>query len=441
MKILNFQAENLKRLTVVDITPEGNLVQIAGKNGQGKSSVLDAIWMALEWSEASQGEPIRKGADHARIRLDLGELVVTRTFNRKDHADLLALAGEKTFTTSIKVEGKGGMRAAQPQRMLDTLFGRLSFDPLAFSSAKPDEQARMVETLVAGFDFDGMRAQNANDYELRAAANRQAKQQRSHAEGIVIPENAPPDRVDEDALAKQLEDAGKIAAEIERTKAARRALEVSRDRCLADAVRGRQLIEELRDKIADLEAQATKNEKVAGANDAMLQTDRLFSELPDTASIREALTRARMQNRWIEAREQKARLIASAQKCEDEASALTKAMIDRDAAMVDAVRKSGLTDGLAIDAKGAVTLNGLPFDQASMAERLRASLAVAMAANPTLKVIRITNGNDLDEDGLRLVAEMAATRDYQVWIERIVAGEGSAFVLEDGHLKGVPDAT
>lgn len=47
MKIVSLTAENVKKLTVVEITPAGNLVQITGKNGQGKSSVLDAIWWAL----------------------------------------------------------------------------------------------------------------------------------------------------------------------------------------------------------------------------------------------------------------------------------------------------------------------------------------------------------------------------------------------------------
>lgn len=47
MKIVQLTAENVKRLTAVSIAPDGNLVQITGRNGQGKTSVLDAIWWAL----------------------------------------------------------------------------------------------------------------------------------------------------------------------------------------------------------------------------------------------------------------------------------------------------------------------------------------------------------------------------------------------------------
>ena len=42
MKIIELQAENVKRLKAVDITPDGTLQVIGGRNAQGKSSVLDA---------------------------------------------------------------------------------------------------------------------------------------------------------------------------------------------------------------------------------------------------------------------------------------------------------------------------------------------------------------------------------------------------------------
>ena len=84
MKIVSLTAENVKKLVAVQIRPDGNLVQICGKNGQGKTSVLDSIWWALTGTSHIQAAPIRAGANQARIRLDLGDLVVTRTFRRQD---------------------------------------------------------------------------------------------------------------------------------------------------------------------------------------------------------------------------------------------------------------------------------------------------------------------------------------------------------------------
>ncbi|AHB50058.1 hypothetical protein W911_06825 [Hyphomicrobium nitrativorans NL23] len=40
MKIIGLTAENIKRLVAVEIEPTGAVVQITGKNGNGKTSAL-----------------------------------------------------------------------------------------------------------------------------------------------------------------------------------------------------------------------------------------------------------------------------------------------------------------------------------------------------------------------------------------------------------------
>src|SRR5262245_51448409 len=84
LRIIELRAENLKRLVAVTITPKGDLVQITGRNGQGKTSVLDSIWWALGGAKNIQGQPIRKGQERAFVSVKLGaetvKLVVTREF-------------------------------------------------------------------------------------------------------------------------------------------------------------------------------------------------------------------------------------------------------------------------------------------------------------------------------------------------------------------------
>ena len=80
MKIISLTAENIKKLVVVEITPQGNLVEITGKNGAGKTSVLDAIWWALAGASHIQTKPNRTGATNAPRKLYLGEVGVPRTF-------------------------------------------------------------------------------------------------------------------------------------------------------------------------------------------------------------------------------------------------------------------------------------------------------------------------------------------------------------------------
>ena len=139
MNIVKLQAENIKRIVAVEIKPDGALVQITGRNGAGKSSVLDAIWWALAGERSHQSAPIRKGADTARIKLDLGEVVVTRHFAKRE---------DDSVVTRITVENAEGARFPSPQKMLDSLLGSLAFDPLAFAAGVRPRAGRAVGRAV-----------------------------------------------------------------------------------------------------------------------------------------------------------------------------------------------------------------------------------------------------------------------------------------------------
>lgn len=129
MKIVSLVAENVKRLTA---SRDHTHWQHGGdhrENGQGKTSVLDSIWWALSGLSNVQGKPIREGATEARIKLDLGEIVVTRKFTDKG--------------STLKVESADGTPFKTPQAMLDDLMGALLFDPLALARMDAKKPARM----------------------------------------------------------------------------------------------------------------------------------------------------------------------------------------------------------------------------------------------------------------------------------------------------------
>src|SRR3990167_7710427 len=187
MKILKLTAENVKKLRAVEITPTGELVEITGRNGAGKSSVLDAIWWALAGTKHIQAVPIRKGATKPRIRLDLGELIVERRFTP---------AG-----STLTVEKADGARYTSPQGILDALLGALTFDPLAFVSQEPREQFETLRRLVTlEVDVDQLDALNRGDFDRRADLNREIKTLRAQADGIVVPPGVPQEPIDTAAL-------------------------------------------------------------------------------------------------------------------------------------------------------------------------------------------------------------------------------------------------
>ena len=109
-------------------------------------------------------------------------------------------------------------------------------------------------------------------------------------------------------------------------------------------------------------------------------------------------------------------------------------MARRDAEKLTAIEKAKLPVESLSFGDGIVLLNGVPFEQASDAEQLRASCALAMAGNSTLRVLRVRDGSLLDQESLELLAKMADEKDYQVWIERVTSGEKVGFEIRDGQL-------
>ena len=420
MKIVALTAENVKKLVAVEIKPDGNVVQITGKNGQGKTSVLDSIWWALAGATHIQTTPIRKGESEARIRLDLGEIVVTRTFKKRDDA---------SFTTAITVENADGSRFPSPQRMLDSLLGELSFDPLAFTRMDAKQQFETLKRFVPGVDFDAIAAAQKEDYDKRTDVNRRAKEARAAAGQInVDPALADRDPVDEAALVDQLQKAADHNSEIETRKA-------TRQRAEQDAGDLDQRGADLREQAARLIADAEEAEQKAADLRAKLAKAPALPDPVDTSKVREQIEAARATNEKIEQSKRKAAHTKAAEGAEKESKTITAAMEKREKEKRDAIAKAKLpVDGIGFG-DNQILLDGLPFDQASDAEQLRASIAIAMASNPKLRVIRVRDGSLLDEDAMKLIAEMADGNDYQVWIERVDGSGKIGFVLEDGHLK------
>lgn len=82
VKISSLELENVKRIRAVQIVPTSTgLTVIGGNNGQGKTSVLDAIAWALGGDRYRPSAPTRDGSViPPRIRLELSNgLVVERS--------------------------------------------------------------------------------------------------------------------------------------------------------------------------------------------------------------------------------------------------------------------------------------------------------------------------------------------------------------------------
>lgn len=468
MRIVQLQATNVKRIKAIDLTFKDGVTVFSGLNGQGKSSAADCLFYALGGKEALPGEPVRKGQDKATIKVGLGtdivELVVKRTI-------------PKDGPTTLIVESPDGARYPSPQAMLDGMWNAIAVDPPAFIRMPPKEQASLLRKVAKlDIDVDALDALNLSDFNKRTDINRQAKQKKAQADGVAVPDEVKGAIVDESALVGELEAAGKTNAEIE-TKKGRRELakqtiaqmtaqaaelkvsavsvRTAADAAYTKAGQDAQEAYDRAKKVAETAyagelKRATGIEELAAAG--LADVDELQKKLSaapplaepvDTADLRRRIDAAKATNKAIadraEAVKRKADLAGEATRLDVESKALTASIDARNKEKDDAIKGAAMpVEGLGF-ADGVVTYQGLPFDQASQAEQLRVSMAVALASNPKLRVVLIREGSLLDDNSLALVAEMAAAAKAQVFIE-VVDGSGKVgIVFEDGLVVSSPE--
>lgn len=433
LHILELRAENMLRLKAVRITPKGNLVQITGENGSGKSSVLDSILYALTGITGMPAEIIRRGEDKGGVRVDLGDLVVTRTMLRGGtHGGVL-----KIFQKSTK------SILQQPQEVLNSLLGRISFDPLEFMRQSPADQLETLRSLVTvDVDIAAIDEANKADYDERRILDRQVREMRAFLAGM-LEVAEPGELVDVEELARQLADAGRENTKRQELASIRQTLHRDHDEHKADAdaamqgVRERQRqIEILQQQNVAAEAKAAQSSKLAqGAID---KADRI--EIPkgiDTADIERNLRDAQTANAEVQRRQQQRErrdvVVAEIERVDRQVQQLTEARDRRTQERTEAIARATMPiPGLSFG-EGEVLYEELPLAQASSAQQIQVSVALAMASNPTIRVLRIKDGSLLSQRSVEQIAKMAEEKDYQVWMERVDTSGKVGVVMEDGE--------
>jgi DNA repair exonuclease SbcCD ATPase subunit len=424
MKIIKLRAENVKKLQAIEITPTENTVVISGRNGQGKTSVLDSIWFALAGKDAMKNtvRPIRDGQKKASVTLDLGEYVVTRSWTDND----------KTY---LKVENKQGASFKSPQAMLDALIGRLSFDPLAFAGMDDKAQLKTLMGLVdLPIDPAALDAKKKGIYDQRTEINREVKRLEGQLAGLKEPSpDVPEEEVSATSVMTELREAQKVIEENNQQRATLKnwkteAENISREIDGIDKELERLTLK----KNGLIEAAVMLGEKIEKGEyhvSALVDPD-LDSYQVKLAQVEETNAAVRNAKKYF--------LTLNEMNLQKVASGLMTEQIEKIEQEKEEALKAAKfpIDGLSFDENG-VTYQGIPFSQCSDAEKLRVSMAMAMALNPQLRVIRITNGSLLDADNMRLINEMASDKDYQVWVEVVDSTGKLGIYIEDGMVKEV----
>ena len=133
MKISKLKIENLFGIEQLEL--DGKSVELTGTNGAGKSSVLDAIRLALT-NNSKRKYIVKNGETEGRVLVKLDD---GTTIDRKKRTD-------KSDYKSIKDEN--GNEINSPESFLKDIFTPLQLEPVEFLSMTEQQQNRILLNLI-----------------------------------------------------------------------------------------------------------------------------------------------------------------------------------------------------------------------------------------------------------------------------------------------------
>jgi len=402
MNIIKLETENIKKLKAVEITPKGNVVVIAGKNGNGKSSVIDSIAMVLGGKKLIPKIPVRNGQKTASITADIGEFLVTRKWTNPD-------------TSYLKVATKDGAKISNGQDILNKIIGNLSFDPLAFGTMEPKKRVKILKEITK-VNFDDLDVRRDTFYGQRTFKNSQMNEVRAKVVGIM--EDIPP-------RPKKIESIEDIQSEhnqamahndsVEKTNQLAERLKFEAQECNVKA-------QEFIDKGKALVERIETLDHLAGIPIDVSKLTEKMKEHYEMKKIEE-------QHRDLETLQSKEEMLRL------DSDALTGKIEQVDKQKNDMLANAKMPiKGLSFG-DNEVTFNGIPFNQLSSAEQIKVSMSMAIAMNPKLRVAMIYNGSLLDTEAMDYIVKIAKEKDMQIWIEKVAdSPDGSSIFIEDGEV-------
>lgn len=410
VKIAALEAENVKRIKAVALTPSPTgLTIVGGNNNQGKTSVLDALAWALGGEKFRPTAAVRDGAlapPHLKVILSNGVVVERKGKN-----------------SSLTVTDPTGQRSGQ--QLLNAFVEPLALDLPRFMQASDKDKADTLLNIIGvGDALTGLDREIKALYDRRTVIGQIGAQKRHAAEELTEYPDAPSEPVSAIELIQQQQEILLHNADNQRKRMKLAQLEEQEKQL------GRR-VQELSQELEIVEHQLTAVQQ--DVQDATKTVAQLQDE--STAELEQNIRNVEEINRQVSANLAKSKAQDEAERYAQEYTALTEQIKAKRTARMDLLNGADLPlTGLGVE-DGSLTYNGKHWQDMSGSDQLRVATAIVRRLNPDCGFVLLDKLEQMDLATLAEFGSWLQAEGLQAIATRVSTGGECQIIIEDGRVK------
>ena len=410
VKIAALEAENVKRIKAVALTPSPTgLTIVGGNNNQGKTSVLDALAWALGGEKFRPTAAVRDGAlapPHLKVILSNGVVVERKGKN-----------------SSLTVTDPTGQRSGQ--QLLNAFVEPLALDLPRFMQASDKDKADTLLNIIGvGDALTGLDREIKALYDRRTVIGQIGAQKRHAAEELTEYPDAPSEPVSAIELIQQQQEILLHNADNQRKRMKLAQLEEQEKQL------GRR-VQELSQELEMVEHQLTAVQQ--DVQDATKTVAQLQDE--STTELEQSIRNVEEINRQVSANLAKSKAQDEAERYAQEYTALTEQIKAKRTARMDLLNGADLPlTGLGVE-DGSLTYNGKHWQDMSGSDQLRVATAIVRRLNPDCGFVLLDKLEQMDLATLAEFGSWLQTEGLQAIATRVSTGGECQIIIEDGRVK------
>ena len=421
--ITSLEAENVKRIKAVALTPSPTgLTLVGGNNNQGKTSVLDALAWALGGDRFRPDAAQRDGSvapAHLKVTLSNGVVVERKGKN-----------------ASLTVTDPTGRRSGQ--QLLNAFVEPLALDLPRFMEASDKEKADILLRIIGiGSELHIRDLEIKSLYDKRTFTGQLANQKKNFADELISYPEAPDEPVSASDLIRQQQDILARNGENQRLRQQYAELKRQEQQCVDELKRADERIAELQKLREELTARHTKlfmQRENAEKTVAQLQDE-------STAELEASIRDIEETNRKVRANLEKTRAEDEAAQYASDYDKLTEQISQKRADRMALLNGADLPlPGLSVE-DGCLTYHGKHWRDMSGSDQLRVAAAIVRRLNPDCGFVLMDKLEQMDLDTLQEFARWLEAEGLQAIATRVSTGSECQIIIEDGMVKdAVPPA-